>query len=211
MYTIKNGKDCFVLNDFDLAIHLDKTGLPQDASTDKGTGTLPFMAVELLDEMHKGEIEEKNRLASRQWSVRHCVRFDFQSLLWVSVWCAVKLPAKGISARDAKMREDCLSRWERGTFENMANRKGFLLRNTIEFVGLPLSPLFKHLERWFLAFRQPFAEACRVEDEFATEDVGDTEFEEFEDGHGEVTLEKFRESFKSYERRGDWRAKRRRT
>ena len=68
MYRCKSGQVYGVLNDFDLAILLDRTGGP---SSKQRTGTKPFMAVDLLDESQV---------------LQHCYRHDLESMFYAIYW-----------------------------------------------------------------------------------------------------------------------------
>ena len=90
MYTqTKEGKDWFVLIDFDLGVKVTKEGFPMGLSARHRTqtGTLLFTAYELV-ESAKSLIDPQNQAKSQV--VQHCIRHDFESF-WVSLRCATSL------------------------------------------------------------------------------------------------------------------------
>src|SRR5713101_156777 len=63
-----------ILNDLDLAGRVEVEGEVSHATARHRTGTLPFMALELLEEQ----------------STRHRLRHDLESLFYVAVWWAAR-------------------------------------------------------------------------------------------------------------------------
>jgi len=75
MYRVKGGVKKGVLNDYDLA-YLAVNGKHQGGHPNGRTGTIPFMAIDPLDET-AGEGEGR---------VCHLYRHDLESFFWVLVW-----------------------------------------------------------------------------------------------------------------------------
>ena len=75
-----------VLIDFDLGVHVDENGHSLGHSSLHRTGTLPFMAVELISDLAETYDTSDTTITQQQ----HCVRHDFESLFWVSLWCAIR-------------------------------------------------------------------------------------------------------------------------
>lgn len=75
MFYRHKGKVFGVLNDFDLAVVDNKAS----STTSERTGTLPFMALDLLTE--KGLVG----------GVEHVYRHDLESFWWVLVWIIFRL------------------------------------------------------------------------------------------------------------------------
>src|SRR5882762_6755511 len=100
-----------ILNDFDLAGRVEAEGRPSGATARHRTGTLPFMAIELL----------------KQAGARHELRHDLESLFYVAVWWAVKGTSE--ENRDAAAgRLLKLDSWNRGTFRDVAEKKTLFIQ-----------------------------------------------------------------------------------
>lgn len=74
---------------------VDKDGRPEGTTSCHKAGTLPFMAYELLEDMHAAEIERRRGIEGTSRIVR-CLRLDFQSVALVCLWCAIMLLPKKI-------------------------------------------------------------------------------------------------------------------
>jgi len=112
-----------ILNDFDLACRVDAKGRPCGTTARHYTGTLPFMALELL--YNPGAM--------------HLLRHDLGSLFYVAMWWAVK----GTNEEEeeaAALRILQLASWNRGTFGDVACKKGALFRRGWKSLGIELSP-----------------------------------------------------------------------
>ena len=158
MYTqTKEGKDWFVLIDFDLGVKVTKEGFPMGLSARHRTqtGTLLFTAYELV-ESAKSLIDPQNQAKSQV--VQHCIRHDFESLSWVSLRCATSLvdPKLSKSAPSSMVRDDWLTEFERGDPRSIARTKKHFLTSESDMDTAPLSPSFEHLRNWLDAFLVPF-------------------------------------------------------
>lgn len=121
MVEMRNGEPFFILNDFDLATFVQENGKQvYPASSKHRTGTLPFMAVELLQAM---EAPTKRKDVRVVLQVLHRLRHDWESLLWVTLWCMLTMDpdVSGTELQDKIV--DLLSEWETGSFSSMANNK----------------------------------------------------------------------------------------
>ena len=88
MYEIRNGAYYFVLIDFDMAIVVEdrKGKSTYQASSKHRTGTLPFMAWELIQDAIRG-------MDDCHWvPVPHLLRHDYESLFYVSFWSVTAIP-----------------------------------------------------------------------------------------------------------------------
>ncbi|KAF8121044.1 hypothetical protein EV363DRAFT_1366958, partial [Boletus edulis] len=92
VYRIDNGKIVGVLNDFDLA------STQQSATGTERTGTVPFMALDLLDDL------------ALQGHITHAYQHDAESLIWVLIWISLRYddgkPRKHDRPLDAWLRVD---------------------------------------------------------------------------------------------------------
>ncbi|PSR73869.1 hypothetical protein PHLCEN_2v10316, partial [Hermanssonia centrifuga] len=151
MYDIRRGKVHFILIDYDLATVVTDDGEPSAVASSKHrTGTLPFMAYELLLDMHNNSID------SNSPRVMHYLRHDYESLLYVSLWCAVYIPP----AANDEQREifiTYLQTWETGTIQAVGHAKEALFSHNIG--SLPLPPSAAFLRPFFTYWIALFAEA----------------------------------------------------
>lgn len=85
MYTKRSTEDWFILNDFDLTVRIGEDGKSLGATAHHRIGTLPFMAMELLKDLAEQGADFP------QYPFQYCVRFEYESLLYVAVWCAIKV------------------------------------------------------------------------------------------------------------------------
>ncbi len=94
MYRTKSGKITGVLNDWDLA----KTRGSWDGTTDKGkrTGTLPFAALELVENLNKPYIRRyRHDLESFGWCIVYiCLNFSYgENIEFLQKWHDLKSSA----------------------------------------------------------------------------------------------------------------------
>ncbi|KAH9846017.1 hypothetical protein C2E23DRAFT_625535 [Lenzites betulinus] len=145
----------FVLTDFDLAVKLvklDSNGTTKGVTARHRTGTLPFMATELLEDMAVNPSNPK---------IAHQLRHDYESLFWVAAWSMMKSEVK---VEDDLKREikRTVAEWETGDYQSMARSKAELLFRGGKLDKLPLTPRFKHLRSLLLALSDVvFMEADR--------------------------------------------------
>src|SRR5882762_8099046 len=112
-----------ILNDFDLAGRVEAEGRLSGATARHRTGTLPFMAIELLEDV----------------GARHELRHDLESLFYVAIWWAVK-GTKEEEEKAVALRMLRLASWSRGTFGDVAAWKGTFFRRGWKSFGIELSP-----------------------------------------------------------------------
>ncbi|THG93932.1 hypothetical protein EW026_g7428 [Hermanssonia centrifuga] len=152
MYEVRNGKVCFILNDFDLATVVTDEGEPSAVASSKHrTGTLPFMAYELLKDMTRSN---KNGSGPR---VMHRLRHELESLLYVTIWSTVATPdAEGKKTEFV----DYLRTWEMGTVKSVEKLKWSLCSDPDEVNDIPLplavEPLREVFIRWFAILRRAY-------------------------------------------------------
>ncbi|CAL1712042.1 unnamed protein product [Somion occarium] len=122
MYDIRDGTIYLILNDFDLSSVVDQNGEPTGATARHRTGTLPFIAVDLL---HNPDSP-------------HYVRHDIESIFYVATWCAIKLPLEDTTVSETQRRRAQLQDWELHGAKSVARVKIEILHSD-RFVKLPLS------------------------------------------------------------------------
>ena len=98
------GRANFILCDFDLAILLNEDGSPAGpgARGTHHTGTLPFMARQLVEDLalHPGRPH-----------VPHELHHDFESLYWVALWCTMKADYEEQEPTFQERINSFLARW----------------------------------------------------------------------------------------------------
>ncbi|TRM57879.1 hypothetical protein BD626DRAFT_411343 [Schizophyllum amplum] len=100
MYRIRpDGSICAVLNDWDLAVDASS---PQTHTGFEVTGTVPFMAIDLLTD------------TAIQGQTRHLYRHDLESFIWILVW-VVYCYDGGRKLDDTRMNPD-LKAWNTGRY-----------------------------------------------------------------------------------------------
>ncbi len=100
MWEMQGDEVVFKLIDFDSAIFVDDDSKPivMTARAKRGAGTLTFMAYEVAKGM-------ANRDNPRCKPVIHFLRHDFESLLYLSVYCMHTMPEMSEEARQAVYKE----------------------------------------------------------------------------------------------------------
>jgi len=102
-----------VLNDYDLSSLADAEG-PQG---NERTGTIPFMALDLLTE------------EGQQGKVQHLYRHDLESFMWVLVWVALRYKDGQLLPR--KIRR--FDKWATVDAETCGKEKSFFLTNFLKY------------------------------------------------------------------------------
>jgi len=116
MWYRKDGILMGVLNDYDLSSLKSKTSA-QGPQGDERTGTIPFMAVDLLTQ--KGQ----------QGEVQHLYRHDLESFMWVLVWVALRYRNGRLLPRKNRPFDD----WATVDAGTCARNKSFFLTTILEY------------------------------------------------------------------------------
>ncbi|PSR76325.1 hypothetical protein PHLCEN_2v8557 [Hermanssonia centrifuga] len=142
MYEMRDNRPQFILIDYDLAKEVIGLDAFRRSSTGKHrTGTLPFMAYELVKDIARyGE--------PGHVPVVHRLRYDFESLFWVALWCAVKMPPSRDASEDNKLH-NVVKEWESGLLTMLASHKRTLCTTPDEVNSLRLPPNSEYLRPWF--------------------------------------------------------------
>ncbi|KAF7794434.1 hypothetical protein EIP86_005568 [Pleurotus ostreatoroseus] len=147
MYEYRDGRLHFVLIDFDMAtVILD--GTPYVPSSKHRTGTLAFMAVELIEDAAKVNNPDHKAIA-------HLLCHDYESIYWLCLWCALVLVATAdelLKARNLAI----VRAWETKELWLIARSK-----TTIRFrplykneIVLPEAAVDAGLHEWFAEWQQ---------------------------------------------------------
>ncbi|KAJ3535782.1 hypothetical protein NM688_g6929 [Phlebia brevispora] len=123
MYEKKGDYYNFVLIDFDMAVELPKDSTSSYKTSSKHrTGTLPFMAYELIGDAYQATVNEPHKWRPK----RHLLCHDFQSLFWVSLWCVLVLFQHTQTKKGQEQIIKLLKRWETGDLEAISRTRGTL-------------------------------------------------------------------------------------
>lgn len=157
MHQKRGGYDYFVLIDFDMAVELPKDSTSSYiASSKHRTGTLPFMAHELVSDAYKAF----RKRGGPKWVPKpHLLRHDYQSLFWVSLWCLLTLYRKDLNKDEVYDLLEILRMFESGNLSFIASHKESLTKSTLEEHGVSMPPGTECLRSWFEAWNQVFCEA----------------------------------------------------
>lgn len=144
-----NGQAHFVLNGFDLAVRLNPDGtLATETMAKHRTGTLPFMAIELLEDIH---------VHADSPTVTHELHHDYESLFWVAIWCTMKTE-HNIARELQQLVQTAVTTWETKSYQIIAwNKKDILFGSKLK--DLPMTPRFEPLRPVLRLFRKVFQEA----------------------------------------------------
>ncbi|THH00125.1 hypothetical protein EW026_g2350 [Hermanssonia centrifuga] len=160
MYEMRRGRPYFILIDFDFAAILDakRKGRSSVGATSKHrTGTLPFMAHELLQDMI--------RMSMPNYVLRvvHRLRHDYESLFFVTLWCTITMP----EVADKTLKErlvDYVLRWETASVESVSTLKSNMIRQLSPMRDVPLPPCAEFLRRFFKAWLISFSKGYNLFD-----------------------------------------------
>ncbi|THG92515.1 hypothetical protein EW026_g8406 [Hermanssonia centrifuga] len=154
MFEIRDGAVKFIVIDFDLATTVDSEGEPLAAPTSKHrTGTLPFMAHELLDDMSQPRPPGYRRIT-------HRLRHDFESLFYLCLYCIFTMFKVEDGEKKAKI-DTYVRKWETESLESIASLKYRLCTDPSgdRVSELPLPASCEALRPWFCGWTDAFSEA----------------------------------------------------
>lgn len=141
----------FILCDLDSAV----TRTIEDKTLNYRTRSLPFVSNEILHDLwYMHEMDDIPSVSVPLVPPRHHLRFDFESLLYVALWCCFKCE-KPPNSKIKKRVETEVNEWECGSYDSLFNRKTYLLTritgpNSLQFV--PMTPLFEPWRPWLAAW-----------------------------------------------------------
>ena len=190
MYEIRNGEPFFILNDYDLVSLEKPNGEDAKPSSKRRTGTLPFMPCEVLSDL--GTLDRGDRPF-----IPHILRYDFESLYWVSLWCTMTMEA----VKDANLEnliKTTLSEWETGSFNRIASSKKNVFVVSDTFRQLPMTPLYQPCRSWLHRWNDVFFDAtCRIYQADRRRGYGAVSTLDFETVDGIITKETILEAIDS--------------
>lgn len=151
----------FILIDFDMAVVIPKGESRYPASSRHRTGTLPFMAVDLLLDAFDASNNAKG------WKpIKHLLRHDLESLLWVSVWSLMTLPIQSLSKEIAEKTVQSVWMMERGNLRIISLTKSGLLYKGFQKVGFIFPPAADCVEEWLDRFCDVLVAGFRATDDW---------------------------------------------
>lgn len=137
----------FILIDFDMAVVIPEGESRYPASSRHRTGTLPFMAADLLLDAYDASMNPKG------WNpIKHLLRHDLESLFWVSAWSLMTLPIKGLCQEIAEKTVQSVWIFERGNLRNIGLTKNALPLTGFQSAGLVFPPAAECVEAWLDQF-----------------------------------------------------------
>ena len=159
MWEIKDGAYNFILIDFDMAtvVESDDGLFSYKASSKHRTGTLPFMAFELIYDAFRGTQPDVEA-----WiPVAHLLRHDFESLFYLGFWCATALPdpEPGTRKEDNNILVHFAKQLEKGGLELLAHFKQNLVTSPFGYSKVTLPASLRDLRPWFTGFTTAFRES----------------------------------------------------
>ncbi|KAJ3526337.1 hypothetical protein NM688_g8273 [Phlebia brevispora] len=150
MYEMRGDKYYFILIDFDMAVILPAD--PNAAyvpSSRHRTGTLPFMAFEL--------IQNASISSTKGWEpIRHLLRHDYESLFWVTIWCVLVLLTCGLRSDVKQNLLDNAKDLEASNLRLAARNKSDICTRGLEDSGIVLPPAADRLAPWFAGWMKIF-------------------------------------------------------
>ncbi|KAJ3518807.1 hypothetical protein NM688_g9388 [Phlebia brevispora] len=191
MYEKRGDHYHFVLINFDMAVVVPANEGSYTASSRHRTGTLSFMAQELICDawtaLQRGSC----------WTpIKHLFRHDLESLFWNSLWGSVMLPNKGLSSKGIDKLVKGVRKWETGIY-NIAGTKEQIILKGLESNNIVLPPAAARLNKWFKAWVKVLsstymivaAKARRGSDSDSSDDEEPVLFADWETGGGVMTKE----------------------
>ncbi|THG94234.1 hypothetical protein EW026_g7196 [Hermanssonia centrifuga] len=177
MFEMRGTEVNFILIDYDWATLVDGEGHPIGAigRSKHRTGTLPFMAFDLVADMAKRDNPGYQPIA-------HLLRHDYESLYYVSIFCGVSYPNMKRSTK-ARVYKTVVKLWESGPYEAIASVKELLCRKQ-SYVkhDLPLPPSSEFLRPYFVRFCRAIRRAYLVADAEDSDDSDDSDDEDVGQG-----------------------------
>ena len=159
MYEIRDGAYYFILIDFDMAIVVEdrKGKSTYQTSSKHRTGTLPFMAWELIKDAARG-------INKPDWiPIPHLLRHDFESLFYVSFWSVTAIPDPAEHSHKAVLA-DWPKRLDEGSLDShtLCATKKYLLTSLLDDELMEVSAAAHGLCKWFCKFSEVFRKGLLV-------------------------------------------------
>lgn len=160
MYEYHGADLHFVLIDYDMATVLTKKkGERYRPSSKHRTGTLPFMAVELIENAAHCFDE-----ADDYKPIPHLFRHDVESVFWLSVWCPAVLtePQNAYETKRKEKNMAVVRAWETTDLMQIAKDKSYTRKAPLELSGIRLLGNAKCLDMWYHKWNVIWAKVDQV-------------------------------------------------
>ncbi|EKM48974.1 uncharacterized protein PHACADRAFT_202165 [Phanerochaete carnosa HHB-10118-sp] len=192
MIEMRNDKPFFILNDFDLATFVQDNGTRlHPASSKHRTGTLPFMAIEILQDMDIPlTVAKPGRI---ELQIAHRLRHDWESLLWVALWCMLTTDPDASGTELESKIVSFLSDWETGELSTIADVKISVIHDSSRAEKL-IPPRFRTLIPWFARWCDVLRDAHQVIKRHRLLSRKELVRMDRETLNGTITLEKLKEA-----------------
>ncbi|PSS06642.1 hypothetical protein PHLCEN_2v3598 [Hermanssonia centrifuga] len=134
------------------------------------------MAWELIEDMADRELKDYR-------PIPHLLRHDFESLFYLSLWCAVTMPVTWDEMKKKKIYRLYIRGWESGTLRSIADRKKVLCGTVGQTDKIAFPPACEGLRPWFRDWNALLATAAmRLEhhrlEKYHADKTNDTLFDE---------------------------------
>ena len=154
MYEKLDGRYNFILIDFDMATTLAPDAVSSDPKSKDRTGTLPFMARDLI---YAAIVERANKTGqpvhgTKRTLIKQCLRHDYESLLYVCVWILCMCVHSGLTTSEVHALKTEMRRWENS--KDLAVAYTSKVTCCQEGPTWSLSPAANALDGWFEAWWQ---------------------------------------------------------
>ena len=168
VWEFRHDEPHFILSDLDLATVVTVDGKPDsEPSSNHRTGTLPFLSLDVLDDLAKFTLAQANNQPLPP-PVMHLLRFDYESLLWAALWCASNME-EDVSKEHKDAAAAIIREWENQSFQAVADSKTALLFGAKKKMEFPYSPKFKPWEKWFNKWMKLLKEGRNSYEDYALE------------------------------------------
>ena len=128
-YTEKGGRERAILNDYDLAVILDKNWEGTGATSKHRTGTGPYMARELLQELPKPRGGEKPIV------VKHEYAYELESWMYIMVFAMLGYGS------ESRLGVDLLKAWRSSNWTTIGEQKSLFILEKHSNIIIRSSPL----------------------------------------------------------------------
>lgn len=145
MYEYRDGRVHFVLIDFDMATVLPTgEGGSYVPTSRHRTGTLPFMAVDLIE-------DASNSAKKGYIPIAHRLCHDFESVFWLCVWCTMIMLSSGLEEIQLEDNLAIVRAWETAELKAIAYTKMGIRARPLPMAGFVVSSVAVEagLEDWF--------------------------------------------------------------
>lgn len=145
MYEHRDGRIHFILIDFDMATVLPTgEGGTYIPTSKHRMGTLPFMAVDLINDASKSGKKGYRPIA-------HRLCHDFESIFWLCLWCIMIMFPNGLDEEQHDENVAILRAWETSELKAIAYTKEGIRSQRLEAANFTIPPavVLAGLRSWF--------------------------------------------------------------